>query len=298
MPQASCPKCGTRVNMPDSVEALRVRCPGCRRFFEASAYSPLEMQAPAGSQRVLTPQEEGLSANGRTAIIVTAATLGGVLFVALMVYLTMRPSANTDSPDDSATAVLRPPPSPPAPLPKPQPPATPAATRTKITWDRMNEIDASLSLLSPENISGEYWGENSRRYAQINTDYVDEELKSYVRGWSETCREFYQMLKEVTRELKVIERSVAQAGELGSQVGSLNESNPRGGAVAGRVVFRLLAQKGAQEQVKALQAKYKDRAAALRSNLRSLYRNRKGLGPILSKRYGVPFEVRTIGHLE
>ena len=74
MPQTNCPKCGTQVNMPESVEALRVRCPACRRFFEIPASMPPKPEAPVESEAEPTPQEEGRPTRGRSASIIAAVT--------------------------------------------------------------------------------------------------------------------------------------------------------------------------------------------------------------------------------
>jgi len=94
-----------QVNMPESIEALRVRCPACRRFFEIPASMPPELEAPAESETEPTQQEEERPARGRSASIIAAVAVAGVLLVALLLYMAMRTSSNMGPQDDpTATA--------------------------------------------------------------------------------------------------------------------------------------------------------------------------------------------------
>ena len=126
MPQANCPKCGMQIDMPESVEALRVRCPSCRRFFETAASIPPEIETPAESETELTQQQEGQPARGRSASIIAAVAVAGVLLVALLLYLAMRTSSSTGPQDDPVATASQ------DPSPKPKSPATPAAKPTKV----------------------------------------------------------------------------------------------------------------------------------------------------------------------
>ena len=118
MPHANCPKCGMQIDMPESVEALRVRCPTCRRFFEIPVSMPPETQALAELQAELNRQEKGSSARGRSASIIAAVIIAGALLAAVLAYRAMHRATRTSPQDGPAATASQ------VPSPKPKPPAT------------------------------------------------------------------------------------------------------------------------------------------------------------------------------
>jgi S1-C subfamily serine protease/cytochrome c-type biogenesis protein CcmH/NrfG len=105
--------------MPESIEAMRVRCPSCRRFFEIPASIPPEIKAPVESQSELALQEDGASDKGRLVGIIAAVAVAGVLFASLLFYLATRTSSDTVPQDDTVATATE------DPLPKPKPPVKP-----------------------------------------------------------------------------------------------------------------------------------------------------------------------------
>ena len=147
MPQANCPKCGMQINMPESVEALRVRCPACRRFFEIPASVPPEIETPAESEKEPTQQQEELPARSRSASIIAAVTVAGVLLVALLLYLATRTSSNTAPQDDSVATASQ------DPSPKPKSPTTPKPAKRPVdagaataSTDRASDAESGKSV--------------------------------------------------------------------------------------------------------------------------------------------------------
>jgi S1-C subfamily serine protease/Tfp pilus assembly protein PilF len=130
-----------QVDMPDSVEALRVRCPACRKFFEVPASILPEAPVPAELPTELDNQEEALSTRGRSVSVVVAVVGAVVLLGALVVYLATRTGANADPQDDPVAAA------PEAPSPKAKPPAKSKPKPTK----RPVDADIDTAAVRPKS---------------------------------------------------------------------------------------------------------------------------------------------------
>lgn len=164
-----------------------------------------------------------------------------------------------------------------------------AASATKACWRSINQIDLELhSLVTEDPVT--FWEQNYIRYGTLDLDKVDPDLKTLTKDWVTVSVDMHNELKQMQAELQEIDATGSSILELGSTLGSTNQENPQGGAVAGSMIFGLMAipiQESARQE---LNDRHEPALTELTQRIKDLSSRFQQIGPVLQQRYGVEFD--------
>jgi hypothetical protein len=167
-------------------------------------------------------------------------------------------------------------------------PVSVVGPNSKRIWDQMRRID--LSLRAQSNNPAYYHEQKYILYGNLDTDAIDPELRTFVRDSMNLSMVVCDTVKEVQTQKAAIEQRVRSATQLGNAIGSTDRNNPRGGAVAGELVFGMIGAAAANAEYEKLSTTYSPRFAEFMLRVSELNERQIILAKKLSATYGITFD--------
>ena len=160
--------------------------------------------------------------------------------------------------------------------------------KTKAAWDRMCDIDVSLLAFRDDPVR--YWDESVRQYSTINFNYIDEDLRQYVRDYIKFSVQMHYVNQAYFKKLQQISQGIDDAVDIGGGIGSLDPDDPDGTAIAGAILGGLLGGAIAEAAEEELQKQFDAQLKQVQSDFPDIYyQRREKLAYELSKKYSMPF---------
>jgi len=160
--------------------------------------------------------------------------------------------------------------------------------RAKQVWDQMKNVDLYLETYNGEDkIAG--LNEAIRQYGYINIDGVDLEIKNLIIDKKSLLIEVRNLTQSFINEVSQLQQSVNDVTEFGGLLGSTDYDDPQGTALAGALLFNLIGNIGASDELENIQNKYSPLFDELKNKFDSLDESQKQVANYLNGKYSYDF---------